>query len=61
MTEAFPLQWPEGWARTLAHRRGRARYKLTPDAATSHMGSDRLAKARIHELLEIEAKRLGGE
>lgn len=25
------------------------------------MGSDRLAKARVHELLELEAKRLGGE
>lgn len=37
MADAFPLQWPEGWARTLAHRRGRARYKLTPDAATGHL------------------------
>lgn len=37
MAESFPLQWPEGWARTLPHRRSRARYKLTPDAATGRL------------------------
>lgn len=35
--EAFPLCWPEGWARTPAHRRRRAPYKMTPDAATQHL------------------------
>ena len=26
MAESFPLQWPDGWARTLPYRRNRARY-----------------------------------
>ncbi len=37
MTTAFPLQWPEGWPRTVAHRRRRAPYKYTPEAATQHL------------------------
>lgn len=37
MAEAFPLQWPEGWARTPSHKRRRAPYKLSPDAATEHL------------------------
>jgi hypothetical protein len=35
--EAFPLAWPEGWARTPVSRRRRAPYKMTPDAATQHL------------------------
>lgn len=26
MTEAYPLQWPEGWPRTSIHRRGSSRF-----------------------------------
>lgn len=37
MAEAYPLNWPEGWARTPAGRRRRAPYKLPPDAATQHL------------------------
>lgn len=37
MSTSFPLQWPDGWKRTAPHRRGRARYKLTPDSATQHL------------------------
>jgi hypothetical protein len=37
MAEAFPLQWPEGWARTRPSARRRARYKVTPGAATQHL------------------------
>lgn len=37
MAEAYPLAWPEGWARTAAHRRRRAPYKLNPEAATQHL------------------------
>jgi hypothetical protein len=37
LTEAFPLQWPEGWARTVPHKRARARYKLTPESALKHL------------------------
>lgn len=37
MSTAFPLQWPEGWKRTLPHQRNRARYKVTGEAATQHL------------------------
>jgi hypothetical protein len=37
VAEAYPLQWPEGWSRTPAHRRRRAPYKYTPEAATQHL------------------------
>lgn len=48
MTTAFPLQWPEGWKRTPAHQRGRARYKVTGDKAIRHL---------IHELHLLGAHR----
>jgi hypothetical protein len=34
---AFPLQWPSGWARTPTGARRRAKYKVTPDRATSEL------------------------
>lgn len=34
---SFPLQWPDGWARTAPHRRQRSRYKVTGDSATRHL------------------------
>jgi hypothetical protein len=37
MASAFPLQWPDGWARTPLSQRRRAPYKLTPDRATSEL------------------------
>lgn len=37
MANAFPLQWPEGWARTLSTARRHARYKVTPEVATREL------------------------
>src|SRR5687768_15025887 len=37
MANAFPLQWPEGWARTPIETRRRAPYKVTPDRATADL------------------------
>lgn len=37
MAEAYPLNWPEGWARTPSSQRRRSPYKMTPDAATRHL------------------------
>jgi len=34
MTEAYPLQWPDGWDRTPPEKRGRSRYQVTTDRAT---------------------------
>lgn len=34
---AFPLQWPEGWKRTLAHERQEARYKISDDKAIRNL------------------------
>ncbi len=33
----FPLQWPEGWPRTLAHKRKAAPFKVTPAQARDEM------------------------
>jgi len=39
--EAFPLQWPAGWARTPAHKRQRSKYRITladaRDEALTHV------------------------
>lgn len=48
MSTSYPLQWPDGWKRTPAHRRGRARYKVTGDQATRHL---------LHELELLGAHR----
>lgn len=34
---AFPLQWPDGWARTASLARRRAPYKVTPQKATDEL------------------------
>lgn len=47
---SYPLNWPEGWTRTVAHKRERARYKVTGERAAqglfdelSRMGAARSA------------------
>jgi len=50
MTEAYPLQWPEGWKRTPPHRRQTSRYQVN------------FAKARddlIAELVRLEYRNKG--
>jgi hypothetical protein len=37
MTEAYPLQWPDGWPRTPVHRQVRSRFKVTPDRARRNL------------------------
>ncbi len=37
MADAFPLQWPEGWARTAVSSRRSARYLIGADQATQEM------------------------
>ncbi len=45
---SYPLAWPEGWTRTPAHQRQRARYKVTGARATDGL---------IHELKLMGAAR----
>jgi len=35
--EAFPLCWPDGWPRTAPGQRARSTFKVTTDAAISHL------------------------
>lgn len=37
LASAYPLCWPEGWKRTPAHQRQRARYKVTGERATDQL------------------------
>ena len=37
MTQAFPLVWPDGWPRTVSHRRIRSAFRVTPDKARQNL------------------------
>lgn len=37
MTQAYPLQWPDGWPRTPPHRRQRSAFRVTPDKARQNL------------------------
>lgn len=43
MADAYPLSWPEGWARTPKYRRKRSRYRVDLKKAVKHL-HDNLAK-----------------
>lgn len=45
MADRFPLQWPEGWNRTLAHQRRRSNWKVTD----TQMAEELVAELRRFE------------
>ena len=59
MTEAYPLQWPDGWPRTPAHRREDSKYRFRKTRWNSSSPFWTLAEARdalMRELDRIGAK-----
>jgi len=62
MTEAYPLQWPTGWPRTVAHRRQASKFKprgLTDEAQETRWELQRLGARNPVISTNVELRRDG--